>query len=119
MPARVLLIIGAIIIILSVLAYLLFETIFFVDVMNTAPDPEATIDPVGIAKAAYVVLTIIFTVIGAILHVIGTAFSAIGLVLNAGGQRVKSYNVWGALQIAIPLIVYIIGFASIFIIQVA
>ncbi len=115
--AMMLLIIGAVVIALAALVYLIFQISIFVEVINVQPDPEATIDPEGINNAAYVIITIISTIIATIVHVIGTAFSAIGLVLNGMGQKIKKLTIWGVLQIVIPFVIYVIGFLSIFIIQ--
>ena len=115
--AKVLLIIGAVIIGLTALAYLVFQSIIFIETINVQPDPEATIDPVGISNAAYVIFTLISTIIAVIIHTIGIVLSAIGLVLNSKGQRKRALTLWGTLQIIIPFVIYIVGFVSMFVIQ--
>ena len=115
--SKVLLIIGAVIIGLTALAYLIFQSIIFIETINVQPDPEATIDPVGISNAAYVIFTLISTIIAVIIHTIGIALSAIGLVLNSRGQRKRALTLWGTLQIIIPFVIYIVGFVSMFVIQ--
>lgn len=116
-PTKILLTIGAIIIGLAVLIYLVFQLGIFIDTINVQPDPEATIDPEGISNAAYVIFTMISTIIAVIFHVVGTVLTAIGLVLNSQRQKAKALYLWGALQIIIPLVIYIVGFVSIFVIQ--
>ena len=115
--AKVLLVIGAIIIGLVVLAYSVFQLIIFIDTINVQPDPEATIDPVGISNAAYVIFTLISTIIAVILHTVGTVLTSIGLILNRQRQRLRTLTLWGTLQIILPFVIYIVGIVSMFVIQ--
>lgn len=116
--SKVLLIIGAIIIILAALAYLIFQIALFVDVATVQPDPDATIDPEGINKAAYVIITIVSTIIAVIAHLVGMVVTGIGLVLNkASGERSAKRTLLGGLQMVLPIIIYAIGIVSIFIIE--
>ena len=120
---KVFLIIGAVIICLFALTYLIFQIALFVDVVNTPP-PDTTnnsggvqIDTEGLSAAVYIIFTIITTIVALVFHIIGTIFSAIGLVANGNGARNRKFTIWGALQIVIPFIIYVLGIVSMFIIQ--
>lgn len=104
---KVFAIVSGILCLLATLLLLIFVLPMYIDAVTTQPDPEATLDPVGVARAAYVIFGLIFGLIALVGYIPSIILGAIGLGsiranLQKGEGRISKLIL--TLSIIVPII---------------